>query len=259
MKLNFRTSLVLSFIAVAIMYLLFGLTAFGLFGNNSVGQVGNATQPLIVPAGYAFSIWSIIYLGITVFPIYQAFNNSNRNELWIEVRLWFSLNVVFNGVWLVFAALDWLGLTVLVMVVLLYSLIKINLLLQEIKKNKGKINYSMECFVFSLYFAWVTLAFALNISAALHFYDWGAWNISEETWTVIIMVIAAFITGLVAMFYQDKAYAAVVVWAFLALFIKQIDRHPTIAYLALAISVLFIYFIIHLTVIQVKHYKASII
>lgn len=221
------------------MFLLFGLTERGFFGDNPVGQGTSFDQPSIVPAGYAFSIWGIIYLGLLVFPIYQWFTHKEGHALWKSVHYWFCANVIANGLWLVGASLDWLVITTAIILFMLISLIKINDLLIKIKAEGGDVNYGFERFVFSVYFAWITLASALNITAALVFYQWDGFGIDDTTWSVIILVVAALIAAVVFNKYKELPYAGVVVWAFAALIVKHYGANDTIAYLSIAIVIIY--------------------
>lgn len=237
--IDLKPSIIKSIIAIVIMYILYTLTAMGYMGDNPVGQGSSYDRPLIVPSGYAFSIWSIIYLGITAFPIYQWFNRKEGNHLWKEVHNLFAINVIANGLWLVFASFDWLWLSLIVIIIMLVTLYKINELLILLHKSDANINYWLERAVMSIYFAWITLATALNVSAALSFYNWDGFGIAQEIWAMIILPVAALIAGLVFRKYRDAAYACVVVWAFVAIVIRHIDGQQMLAIIAGAVALIF--------------------
>src|SRR5688572_22486589 len=46
------------------------LAATGRLGSDT-GAISDKYPTMLTPAGYAFSIWSLIYLGIIAFSIYQ--------------------------------------------------------------------------------------------------------------------------------------------------------------------------------------------
>ncbi len=48
------------------------LATTGIFNGNTIGSVSEQYQNYFTPAGYAFSIWNLIYLGLLAFIIYQA-------------------------------------------------------------------------------------------------------------------------------------------------------------------------------------------
>lgn len=237
--MSHRTTIFYSFAAMVIMIVLYALTTLGYMGDNPVGQTSSYNEPMIVPASYAFSIWSIIYLGLIAFPFYQWFNRQEGHALWHDVRRWYGLNVIANGVWLVFASYDWLILTLLVILFMLYSLYRINDLLITLKTVTDDVNYWAERLVFSLYFAWITLASALNVSTVLSFYNWSGFGIDAVTWSIIILPVIALIAYLVFRKYRDIAYAAVVIWAFVALIVKHLEANPVLGYIAIAVIILF--------------------
>ena len=235
-----------SIASLLIMILLYGLSSAGLLGDNPVGQTASYVNPLIVPAGYAFSIWGIIYLGLLVFPFYHLYKGDRTSKDWKSIRILFSFNVILNGVWLAMASYNWLVLSVMVIVIMLITLFQINEQLINIKKEGQPINYWTERLVFIIYFAWVTLATALNVSSALSFYKWAGFGISDIIWSYIILPIVAVIAGLVVKKYRAIPYAAVVVWAFTAIAVKHWGELVGLSYLAAGVAGLFVLWIVFL-------------
>lgn len=234
-----RASLI-SIIAMCGMLLLYALTSAGYMGDNPVGRGGTYEAPLIVPAGYAFSIWSIIYLGLIVFPVYQLVKRKEGHLDWKKIHGLYAINVICNGLWLAAASYDWLWISVGIIVVMLITLYKINQLLNQ-RRAAGDIkNYWIEHFPMSVYFAWITLATALNVSSALDFYNWSGLEISPTSWTLAIMSVAAVIAFLVYRRFGEAAYPGVVVWAFIALYIKHQGLIPSIAMLSIIIAIIFV-------------------
>lgn len=234
-----QNSRLLALGAMIIMLILYFLTYFGWMGDNPVGQTPTYENPLIVPAPYAFSIWSIIYTGLIAFPIYQLVKKKQDHDLWKSVRIWYALNVIGNGLWLVLASYNWLWMSLAIITFMLVSLYKINALLIRIKAEGGEVNFWGERLVFSLYFAWITLATALNVSAALSFYQWDGFGISDLTWAIIILPIIALIATAVVLKYKDIGYAAVVIWAFIALVVKHWEAYPILAYISIGVIIWF--------------------
>jgi len=238
-SINLRTATITSIIAVIIMLILYTVTALGMMGDNPVGRGGNYEEPLIVPAGYAFSIWSIIYLGIIAFPIYQLIRRKTGDAAWKKIHLLFAINAVCNGLWLVAASYDWQWISVAIIMIMLITLYIINQLIVERKAAGDQIHYWLERFPMSIYFAWITLATALNFSSALSFYDWDGFGISQEIWTLVIMSVASIIAFLVFRRFREAGYASIVVWAFVALFVKHQGAIVSIAGLSIAIVIVF--------------------
>lgn len=229
----------LALAGMLVMLLLYALNATGNLGPNPIGTTSTATNPLIVPATYAFAIWAPIYLGLIIFPIYQLVVKRDNHPAWIPLRQWYAANVVANGLWLACASYDWQWLSVAVIVFMLVSLFRINQLLRTIEASGAALNYWLERLVFSVYFAWITLATVLNVSSALLFNGWDGFGISQVTWTIIMVIVASLIAGYTSRYYRDPAYAAVVVWTFVALAVKHGAGTQVLATLAGAMAVVF--------------------
>jgi hypothetical protein len=252
--MSHSTSRYLALAGTLTMLVLYALNATGNLGPNPIGTTSTATNPLIVPAPWAFAIWGPIYLGLIAFPIFQLIKKRDNHPAWIPLRQWFAANVVANGLWLAAASYDWQWTSVGIIVFMLVSLFRINQLLRTIEAGNAERNYWLERLVFSLYFAWITLATVLNVASALLFYGWDGWGISEVDWTIIMIVVAALIAGYTSWRYRDAAYAGVVVWAFVALAMKHWAGTPVLGMLAGAVVVLFAGLVVwNLT----KNYSAS--
>ncbi|MEM6772093.1 MAG: hypothetical protein AAF597_16070, partial [Bacteroidota bacterium] len=137
-----------------------------------------------------------------------------------------------NGLWLVAASYDWQWITVAIIVFMLVSLFRMNQLLNKLADEGVSFSYWAERVVFSLYFAWITLATVLNVASALNFYDWSGWGLSEVNWTLLMGAIAVGITAYTALKFRDAVYPLVVVWAFTALAVKHYGSEPILVALA---------------------------
>ena len=218
---------------------LYAATNLGYLGPNPIGSTSRATAPLIVPLGYAFAIWGPIYLGLLVFPIYQLFKVGRDAPRWNQVRGWYAANVIANGVWLALASYDATWSTVAVIAFMLYSLLRINVLLDQLRAAGEPVNYWTEVLVFRIYFGWVTLATVLNVASDLKFSGWDGGAFGEVNWTVVMMVVAAAIAGFTAWRFRSAPYALVVVWAFVALALKHDESIMLLTYLAAGVAAVF--------------------
>lgn len=232
-----RGSQYLALGGLVVLLVLYALTNFGLLGPNPVGSTSNDIRPLLVPPGWAFSIWGPIYLGLIVFPVYQLVRNRNNHELWIPLRRWYAANVVTNGVWLAFASYDWQLLTVVTIAFLLFTLLRIQQLYARLAAAGATYSYWAGRVVFSVYFGWVTLATVLNVATALLYYGWSGGALGEVAWSLIMTAMAAGIAGFTAYRFRDSAYALVPVWAFGALATRHWASLPTLAYSSVAVAI----------------------
>jgi translocator protein len=194
----------------------------------TAGEVSDALPSLFTPANFAFSIWGLIYLGLTGFVIYQALPSQRNNPMMRRVGYLFALTSVLNGIWLFAWHYAYYALSVFVMLALLVTLltiyVRLDLGLPAAKRRLDFSNWADRWLVhipFSLYTAWITVATVANVASTLNYYEWGGWGISEPVWSVIMMGVATLITGAVLFFRRNLPHAGVVIWALVAISVNQ--------------------------------------
>src|SRR5512138_1450734 len=70
-----------------------------LFGRDT-GEISDSFPSLFTPAGYAFSVWGVIYLALAGFVIYQATARGRAEPRLVRLRPLFVLSCLFNVGWL---------------------------------------------------------------------------------------------------------------------------------------------------------------
>jgi hypothetical protein len=88
----------------------------------------------------------------------------------------------------------------------------------------------------SIYLGWITVATVVNVSLALYSLNWSGWSIASPVWTVIMMIVSAAIATIVTIQRHDIAYTLVIVWALVAIAIRQINL-PLIAVTGLVLAI----------------------
>jgi len=74
----------------------------GDYFGNSVGDISDDFTTLITPAGYAFSIWGLIYLALVAYLIFQwfgYFKKQNQTSL-LPSGIWFIVANLSNALWI---------------------------------------------------------------------------------------------------------------------------------------------------------------
>ncbi|MEO1792236.1 MAG: TspO/MBR family protein [Cyanobacteria bacterium J06629_19] len=215
-------------------------------GKNT-GEVSNITLGgvLITPAGYAFAIWGLIYLGLIAYGIYQALPAQRHQRAFEQVSwaiigacvlqiIWIYVFLTYHFWW---AAAIILGIT--------GCLIAAYLPTRQLKSTR-KIRWFLQAPI-SIYFAWITIASVLNVSGALYVVAVprdaiSTFESSVATTspggviaTVAMMCISAGIAAIVALRYADVSYPAVAVWAFIAIAVRT--GFAPIAFSGIALAV----------------------
>jgi hypothetical protein len=189
--------------------------------GKTTAQISDTYPTLFTPAGYVFSIWSVIYLLLLVFVVYQ-FLPSNEDKSYLDrVGYLFVLSCAANVVWLFLWHYEMIVLSVALMAILLASLIAIYLRL-GIGKTKVSRGQKIAVHVpFSVYLGWITVATIADVSSALVSIGWGGLGIAQAVWADIMIVVALVVTLVVIMTRKDVPYALVVAWAAVGILVKQ--------------------------------------
>ena len=189
-------------------------------GQNT-GEISDRFQVYFVPAGYVFSIWGVIYLGLLAFAIYQALPAQRSNPHLRRIGYLYALSGVMNSLWILLWHYELFPLTLVVMLVLLGSLIAIYL---RLGIGPVQVSAAVRWLVhipFSIYLGWITVATIANATALLNYWGWNGAPLSPEAWAVIMLVAAAVIAAAVGITRGDIAYIAIIVWAFVGIAVKH--------------------------------------
>jgi benzodiazapine receptor len=193
-----------------------GFAAAGLIGNVTPSVISGKYPTLVTPAGYAFSIWSMIYIGLTVFSIYQLLpgNRSRFNKL----RALFITSCLLNCTWIFLWHYELIPFSLLAIVCLLIALFLIN----RIFSDSGSLSdfWAVKA-PFSIYFGWVTAATLVNATITLKYL---AVDFSTGMWTgigVATILIAAAAGVFIRYRLSNYLYPLAIAWALAAIGVKQ--------------------------------------
>jgi hypothetical protein len=190
------------------------------FNGQNTGVISDRFKVFFVPAGYVFSIWGIIYIGLIAYAVYQAMPAQRDNQVLKRIVPWFLISSAANIAWIFLWHYNVFALTIIVMAVLLVSLIAIYLALSIGKRGLSNAERWAVHVPFSIYLGWITVATVANATALLWLYKWNGFGISPEAWTIIMLIVGAALGGLMSFTRRDVAYSLVIVWAFAGIAVK---------------------------------------
>jgi hypothetical protein len=191
--------------------------------GQTTGTISDKYPVLFTPAGYVFAIWSLIYLGLVAFAIWQALPAQRDNPRLAAIRVPFLVGSVANMVWIFFWHYEIIPVTELLMLTLLLSLIFIY---ARLGIGRVEVSRAERWFVhhpFSLYLGWITIATIANTTILLYDLGWNGEPLSPALWTALIIAVAALIAGWLSFSRGDVVYGSVVVWALVGVIVKQGD------------------------------------
>lgn len=248
-----RTSVMLAWVAMIAVNA--AANAIPINGVNT-GEVSDRFDIYFVPAGYVFSIWGVIYLGLLGYAVYQALPAQAANPRLRSIAGLFILSAAANIAWIFLWHYLLFPLTLVAMLVLLFSLIGIHL---RLHRGDGPVTKGEQWLVrlpFSVYLGWVSVATIANVSQVLFYLDWNGFGISPEAWAVSLLIVGVILAGLMAFIERAPAYVAVFVWAYAGIGVAQ-AQEPSVAMTAWAGTLVLALLAILAVVLRLRSPSAS--
>lgn len=134
--------------------------------NQAAGGALSADATPLAPAGPAFSIWSVIYLGLAAYALWQLTRTARTSPRQRSLRPWALLSLLLNAAWIWTVQLGSLIGSVVVILALLAVLIRIMYILGA-PRTGGVVEQVLTDGAFGLYFGWVLVATFANTWAWL--------------------------------------------------------------------------------------------
>jgi benzodiazapine receptor len=192
------------------------------------GEISDRFEVYFVPAGYVFSIWSLIYLGLIAYAIFQGLPSQKENQRLRTIGYLFVFSCLANITWLFLWHYEVFHFTLVAMLALLLSLIAIYL---RLAAGRVKVSTGEKWCVhipFSIYLGWISVATIANATQLLYFLGWNGWGISPEAWAVIMLAAGVIISAAMSLRHADIAYSLVLVWAYVGIAVEHANA-PIVA------------------------------
>lgn len=194
-------------------------------GYGKTSEISADYSSLFTPAGYAFSIWGVIYAFMLVFVIWQWVFPAHRSltdSLIIKLGFLFAASCLLNTAWIFAWHYKVIWLSVLLIIGLLVSLVFIQRVFSIAPCTK------FFCKVvrigFDIYLGWIIAATIANISVFLVSISWNRFGLSEEFWTCAILITGAVIGALPAFINGHIFTTLAVTWAYIGILIKFLTK-----------------------------------
>lgn len=193
-------------------------------GGVTTGEASDSFVNLFTPAGVTFSIWGLIYALLLVYVLYSwglfdKKRNAKKAALIHKVDKLFIVNALANIAWIFAWHYGLIALSVFIMLALLVTLIMLaDLLNKEKFPLMDKICLRLP---FSIYFGWITVATIANITVFLVSINWGGWGISDQLWTIIILLVGMVIGLWRSLKDRNIPYLTVLIWAYAGILLKH--------------------------------------
>lgn len=214
-----RASLVLVATLATITYNMFA--AMGLVNGVTPATVSERNPSLVTPASYAFTIWSLIYLWMLAFSVYQLLPANMRR--FGPVRTPYLASCLLNIGWIWFWHHGQIAVCTVLIALLAAMLFLIN---YRLRTSASAVETLFTKAPFGIYFGWITCAALINL------------NIFVTSLTVTVpllmtlavasVVFAAAAAVFVCWRLDNYFYPLAVAWALTAIAVKQSGNTPLV-------------------------------
>ncbi|NYZ61204.1 hypothetical protein [Luteimonas deserti] len=211
------------------------LSQTGAFGPDQ-GTISNRHPTLLVAAGYAFSVWGLIFLLDVAYAAWQATGRRRADPVLGRVAPAAALGFALSTVWMPLFSAQLFGLCVVVIFGALAALAWAAVILSA-APGRGRL---LAWLALSLHAGWLSLAAFLNLAQTIVAYELLSTS-RMLGWSLALWAAgAAVLLALNWRMRGNVAYVAVAVWGLFAVWIKQtgwpLAGATTSAWVALAIA-----------------------
>lgn len=192
------------------------------------GEISDSFAVVFVPAGYVFAIWGVIYIALLGYTIFHSLPRQRTNPILRSTGWLVALSSIFNGAWIYFWHFGYYGITVIVMLALLATLLLAYLKVHQNKSTGTMATHWLVRLPLSIYLGWISVATIANITAYLAYLGWAGWGITPQSWTLALLGISVLLAGLIAYRFGDTPFSLVFAWAVFGIGVRWAGRLPVI-------------------------------
>lgn len=180
--------------------------------SEVAGGALSADATAVAPGGPAFSIWSVIYLGLLALAVWQALPAHHADPRQRTLGRWIAASMLLNAAWILVVQLELLAVSVAVIAALLAVLVRIFLGLTRTAPSSRLEGVVVDGTMF-LYLGWVAVATVANTAAALRAAEVDPFALGADTWAVLVLVVVAAVSVLLAVAGHGRlAVATAMAW-----------------------------------------------
>jgi hypothetical protein len=227
----------MNLIAFALMVTINALSMTHPIGGKNITIISETYPSLFVPAGYVFSIWSVIYFllwGFIVFQFLDLFLRRHEKPIYDFIQRksgWFILSCLLNIGWLMAWQSEQIWLSLLAMT----GLFLVLSFMYSWLGNYASWQHPKRFLLFFLVpirisFGWISVAIFANIAALLA--SMGIWQ-SLNSQIFLTCVLVLFVLALVIYvlrFFRDYVFMCVGYWALIGILLKRLLTDPVETY-----------------------------
>lgn len=212
------------------------------WGQTAAEFAADGDQTLRV-AGYAFSIWGLIYAWLIAYGIWQVLPRTGESDLLSRMGWPSAAAMVGTGLWVIASAADWKAATVVIialsaLVLILPMLMSTQLIRRAPTRDSDR---WLVAWPLGLLAGWLTIATAVNLLTVATATD-SLPPMTPTLWAMAAVAVVVVIALIVTWRLRLLAYPLPVAWGLLGVFVAELERNTLLAFTALiaALTVLIV-------------------
>ena len=195
----------------------------GKINNVQTAVISDEYYSLFTPAGYTFSIWGLIYLLLLIYVLFQLFSTRlGKDGKQSQIAVWFVFSCILNIGWLFAWHYRQLIISVAVMVVLLWCLMRILKMIMDTPRTLS--NFISLELPFGVYAGWITVATVANITALLVDLGWDHILIPDFAWLIIVLLAVTIVVTMAGGSSQNLAYPPAILWGLTGILVRHLPN-----------------------------------
>ena len=208
--------------------------------GRDIGSRSAEVRTPVVPAGYAFSIWSAIYPATLAYAVWQCLPAQRRSPLLRSIGWWTAGAFLTNALWPIGVQLNTFDPLSLVLIVAeAVCLCAAMLRMRPYRATMTRTELALVRVPLSVFAGWVTAATFVNFAATLRVSNLFPTGANEVPMSMAILGIAGSFAGWMTWRLRGSlGYLFAVVWALVAVAWANTHPpdHPTVAWTAGALA-----------------------
>jgi hypothetical protein len=186
----------------------------------TTGAISDSYPNLFAPAGYTFAIWGVIYLALAFAVVRLLFQKDPHFEF---ISRWFIISNLANTAWIFGWHYRLIPLTALLIIVVLYSVLRIVFKLDPAQNRQFGISQRLP---YEIYGGWLLVATVANITTLLVDIGFTGFGIAEVIWMLLILGVAWLIVSATVVRVKSVGIGFVLIWAYGGIVSKHISVNP---------------------------------
>ncbi|WP_400192367.1 hypothetical protein [Hymenobacter sp. B81] len=200
--------------------------------GQNMGQVSAQYPTLLTPAGWAFSIWGLIFLSLAIYAVWQLLPAQRQSPLPDAVAAPLTVASVAAALWVVAFSYELIAVCTALMLLTLGALIlgygRARRLVRA-GEAPGPASWPL-----SLFLGWISVATTINLTLALRELGWDVPLNVGLLLSVALLAVVVALGLLLGYGFRDGLYPLVLAWALLGIGLARRADLPELGWLALA-------------------------